>query len=105
MLLTVTSISAIAFFSRNPSGETAWRTRVAPALAALALVVIIGVMLTNFDTALGVAPDSTLRWIVPGIFPVAIAFGVAWARVIKKTKPEVYANIGLGAQAVGGGAK
>ncbi|MCC5578803.1 APC family permease [Microtetraspora sp. AC03309] len=104
-LLTVTSISVIVFFARNPSGETAWRTRVAPALAALALCVIIGMTLINFDTVLGVAPDSLIRWILPGIFIVAIILGVVWARVLKATRPEVYANIGLGAQAVSGGSK
>jgi amino acid transporter len=105
ILLTVTSISVISFFSRKPSGETAWRTRIAPALAALALCVIIALMVANFDTSLGVAPDSILRWVVPAVFPVAIVFGVVWARVLKATKPEVYANIGFGAQAVSGGAK
>ncbi|WP_248963610.1 APC family permease [Sphaerisporangium perillae] len=104
-LLTVTSIAVIVFFARDPRGETAWRTRVAPALAALALGVIIGLTLINFDTVLGVAPDSAIRWILPGIFVVAIAFGVAWARVLKATRPKVYANIGLGAQAVSGGTK
>ncbi|WP_405140153.1 APC family permease [Sphaerisporangium sp. NBC_01403] len=104
-LLTVTSIAVIAFFARNPSRETAWRTRVAPALAAVALCVIIGLTLFNFDTVLGVAPDSVIRWILPGIFVVAIVFGVVWARVLKATRPEVYANIGFGAQAVTGGSK
>ncbi|WP_157570436.1 APC family permease [Microtetraspora malaysiensis] len=102
-LLTITSISVIVFFVRNPSGETAWRTRIAPALAALALCVMIGMTLMNFDTVLGVAPDSVVRWILPGILVVAIILGVVWARVLKATRPEVYANIGLGAQAAGGG--
>ncbi|MEU9888783.1 APC family permease [Sphaerisporangium sp. NPDC051011] len=104
-LLTITSISVIVFFSRNPSGETAWRTRIAPALAILALCVIIGMTLINFDTVLNVAPDSAIRWILPGIFVVAIAFGLVWGRVLRATRPEVYANIGLGAQAIGGGSK
>ncbi|MEW9532582.1 APC family permease [Microbispora sp. NPDC049125] len=105
ILLTVTSIAVIVFFTRNPSGETAWRTRIAPALSIVALCVIIALTLLNFDTVLGVAPDAAIRWILPSIFIVAIVFGVVWARVLKSIKPEVYANIGLGAQAVSGGAK
>ncbi|GGK86907.1 amino acid permease [Sphaerisporangium melleum] len=101
-LLTLTSIAVIAFFARAPRGETAWRTRFAPALSALALGVIIGLMLINFDTVLGVAPDSVIRWVLPGIFVLAIVLGVAWARVLKATRPEVYANIGLGPQALDG---
>ncbi|MGW4637216.1 APC family permease [Sphaerisporangium sp. NPDC004334] len=104
-LLTVTSIAVIVFFAKNPSRETAWRTRIAPALATLALCVIIGMTLINFDTVLGVAPDSVIRWILPGIFVVAIVFGLVWGRVLKATRPGVYANIGLGAQAVGGSGK
>ncbi|MGI5488252.1 APC family permease [Microtetraspora malaysiensis] len=102
-LLTITSISVIVFFVRNPSGEAVWRTRIAPALATLALCVMIGMTLMNFDTVLGVEPDSVVRWILPGIFVVAIILGVVWGRVLKATRPEVYANIGLGAQAAGGG--
>ncbi|WP_327045672.1 APC family permease [Microbispora sp. NBC_01189] len=102
-LLTVTSISVIVFFSRDPREETAWRTRFAPALSIVALVVIIGLTLVNFDTVLDVAPDSPMRWILPGIYVVAVIFGVVWARVIKATRPEVYAGIGLGAQAAAGG--
>ncbi|MEU8171709.1 APC family permease [Microbispora hainanensis] len=104
-LLTVTSISVIVFFSRDSRGETTWRTRIAPALAIVALCVIIALTLVNFDTVLGVEPDSILRWILPGIFVVAIVFGLIWGRVLKSTRPDVYANIGMGAQAVGGGAK
>ncbi|GII65246.1 amino acid permease [Sphaerisporangium krabiense] len=104
-LLTVTSIAVIVFFSRNPAEETAWRTRIAPALAALALTVIIVLTLVNFDTVLGVASDSPIRWILPGIFVVAIVLGVLWARVLKVTRPEVYANIGLGARAASGDSK
>ncbi|GAA1277849.1 APC family permease [Sphaerisporangium rubeum] len=104
-LLTVTSVAVIVYFSRNPAGETTWRTRVAPALSIVALSVIIGMTLINFDTVLGVPSDSAIRWILPGIFVVAIVFGVIWARVLKSTRPEVYAGIGLGPQAVGGGAK
>ena len=104
-LLTVTSISVIVFFSRDSRGETTWRTRIAPALAIVALCVIIGLTLVNFDTVLGVEPDSILRWILPGIFVVAIILGLVWGRVLRSIRPEVYANIGLGAQAVGGSVK
>ncbi|MBP2704235.1 APC family permease [Microbispora sp. RL4-1S] len=104
-LLTVTSISVIVFFSRDSRGETAWRTRIAPALAIVALCVIIVLTLVNFDTVLGVSPDSAIRWILPSIFIVAVVFGVAWGRALKALKPEVYANVGLGAQAVAGGSR
>ncbi|GAA1005793.1 amino acid permease [Acrocarpospora pleiomorpha] len=104
-LLTVTSIAVIAFFARRPAEETTWRTKIAPALAAMALCTIIGLTLVNFDTVLGVAPDEPIRWVLPGIFVVAIIFGVVWARVLKATKPDVYANIGLGARAVTGASK
>ncbi|RGA03400.1 APC family permease [Microbispora triticiradicis] len=102
-LLTVTSISVIVYFSRDLRGETAWRTRFAPALSIVALLVIIALTLVNFDTVLGVAPDSPIRWILPSIYVVAVVFGVVWARVIRATRPEVYAGIGLGAQAAAGG--
>ncbi|WP_308169745.1 APC family permease [Acrocarpospora catenulata] len=105
LMLTITSVSVIAYFARRPTEETAWRTKFAPALSIVALSVIIGLTLINFDTVLGVAPDAPIRWVLPGIFLVAIIFGLVWGEMLKKIRPDVYANIGLGPQAVIGAPK
>jgi amino acid transporter len=102
LLLTATSLAVIAFFARRPSGENAWRRLIAPGLAAIALGIVVGLALDNFDTLLGVAPDDNLRWIIPAIFPIVFLLGVLWALFLRANSPEVYSTIGLGAHSVTG---
>jgi amino acid transporter len=105
LLLAATSVAVLAFFARNPGLENAWRIRIAPGIAAVLLLVVLGFALVNFDTVLGVAPDSLLRWVLPGVYFVAVGLGVAWALVLRTNRPQVYANIGLGAEAAVGESK
>lgn len=100
LLIAVTSIAVVAFFARQASEPDLWRRRVAPVLAAVALVMIVTVALVNIATLLGVAPDHPLRWVVPGVYLVAALIGLLWALVLRSTRPDVYAAIGLGAASV-----
>lgn len=99
LLLTGTSVAVLAFFLKTPGVENVWRTRIAPAIASVLLIVVLGLALVNFDTVLGVAPDSLLRWVLPAAYFAAIGLGVAWGLALRRNRPGVYANIGLGAQA------
>ncbi|GII65089.1 amino acid permease [Sphaerisporangium krabiense] len=99
LLLAGTSVAVLLFFARTPGTENAWRTKVAPAAAAVLLFVVLGLALTNFDVVLGVEPSSPLRWILPGAYVVAIALGVLWGLALRARRPDVYAHIGLGARA------
>jgi amino acid transporter len=105
LLLAATSVAVLAFFAKNPGLENAWRIRIAPGIAAILLLIVLGFALVNFDTVLGVAPDSLLRWVLPAVYFVAIGLGVVWALVLRANRPEVYANIGLGAEAAVGESK
>ncbi|MEV0608642.1 APC family permease [Polymorphospora rubra] len=98
LLITATSISVVAFFVRQPSGEPLWRRVVAPGLAAVALAVIALTALANFADLLGVGPDSPLRWIFPSVYLVAAVVGTAWGLALRGRRPDVYATIGLGAE-------
>jgi amino acid transporter len=99
LLLAATSVAVFAYFAKNPGIETAWRTRIAPAISAVLLVVVLALALVNFDTVLGVSPDSLLRWVLPGVYFVAVVFGVVWGLALRGRRPDVYANIGMGAEA------
>jgi len=103
LLIAVTSIAVIGYFARHPSGENAWRRLIAPVLAALALLAVAWLATANFDTLLGVAPDSPVRWIIPGAYLVAAFLGVGWALVLRARRPQVYARIGMGAKAATAG--
>jgi amino acid transporter len=99
LLIAATAIAVIAFFARHPSGESAWHRLVAPVLAAVALLAIVWLAVVNFDTLLGVGPDSPVRWIIPGAYVVVALAGVVWALLLRSGRPDVYLRIGMGAKA------
>ncbi|GIH72913.1 APC family permease [Sphaerimonospora thailandensis] len=99
VLLTTTSVAVFAFFAKNPGLKNAWRTQIAPGIASVLLFCVLGLALINFDKILGVEPDSLLRWLLPALYLLGIGLGIAWAMFLRAKRSEIYANIGLGAQA------
>jgi amino acid transporter len=106
VLITVTSIAVVAFFSRDTHGENAWRRSIAPILAAILLVVTVFFGVANYDFLLGLPPDAwgaeLLRWLLPGLYVVLFLLGVWWAVYLRRSRPEVYEMIGRGANAATG---
>jgi amino acid transporter len=99
LLITATAIAVPVYFARSRPTENAWRTRYAPVTAAVLLLALTGLAVSNVDVLLGVAPGSALTWVVPLAFAVAALTGAVWALVLKVTRPQVYTAIGLGADA------
>jgi amino acid transporter len=105
LLIFITSVAVIAFFARNPSGESPWRRAIAPVLATISLAIVLFLALQNFDTLLGVPSDHPLRWGVLIAYVIIGALGFVWGLVLRSSRPDIYATIGLGARsatAVGG---
>ncbi|HWG99263.1 MAG TPA: APC family permease [Pilimelia sp.] len=98
LLIAITSLAVPAYFARQPSGESAWRRLGAPLLAAAGLLLVVALALANVAELLGVAPGSTLTWVVPGGYLALAVLGVAWGLVLRATRPDVYRRIGLGAK-------
>jgi amino acid transporter len=97
LLMFATSLAVIMFFGRGAgSGESAWQRVVAPASGAGALLAIFLVTVLNLKTLLNSRPGSLLPWIVPGLVVLAATFGLVWARLLQRRRPEVYRNIGVG---------
>ena len=99
LLLAVTAVAVIAFFARDPRGETAWRRLAAPALAAVLLTVIVVMAVMHYGTLLGVAPGSPAAWALPASYAAVAAAGITWGLVLRARRPGVYQVIGLGADA------
>ncbi|WP_063843110.1 APC family permease [Sphaerimonospora mesophila] len=99
LLLVITSISVVGFFSRDPRGEDHWSRMVAPALAGAALTVILVLAIINFHALLGTPPDSVLNWLIPSLVVIAGIIGLGYGRWIKANRPGTYARIGQGAGA------
>jgi amino acid transporter len=103
ILMTATSAAVIFFFSRyhNRRDVGIWSRFVAPFTAFVALVYVLFLTIDQFAVLLGLPdPHSPWRWMLPASFAAAAGAGMLWAVIIKLTRPEVYASIGLGANRV-----
>ncbi|GIG02084.1 amino acid permease [Catellatospora citrea] len=100
ILMTLTSAAVIGFFGRDSRGESFWRRIAAPLLASVALGWVLYLTVAQFDVLLGVDQASPLRWAFPAAFAVAAVLGLGWAGLLKAWRPDVYAAIGLGANAM-----
>ena len=106
VLMLATSLAVIGFFRRQPSPtEGVWQRVVAPTIAALLLLTILGVTVFNSAAVLGADKSSPLVWILPGIPVLAAVLGLLWGLVLRKARPEVYAGIGLAGDTVADGAE
>lgn len=101
ILLAVTSVAVIRYLDLHPGGESAWARMTAPALSALLLAAAIVLAVTHFGTLLGAGPGNPAGWLLPSAFGVAAVAGLCWGAFLRARRPEVYANIGLGAHAAG----
>jgi len=99
LLMAAASVSVIVFFARRgAAGAQAWRL-VTSALAAVALLVIAGYTVKDFDVLVGAGPDSALSWALPGIIGLALVVGLVQGLLLRSRSPEAHARIGLGNEA------
>jgi len=98
VLLVATSLSVIKFFARDHGGESFWTRVIAPVVATLVLGYVAYETLNGYGQLLG-SPNSKARWILPSLYVVVAVVGIVWAFVLRSSKPDVYAAIGLGANA------
>jgi NADH:ubiquinone oxidoreductase subunit 5 (subunit L)/multisubunit Na+/H+ antiporter MnhA subunit len=103
LLMAVTSFAVVAYFRRNPeAGVSAWAGAIAPAIAGVALLVVLVLGVLNFNvliTSATDAPTDTMAIVLPAILFGAGAFGLALGAWMKSSKPDNYARIGEGAGA------
>ncbi|MGK5693318.1 APC family permease [Streptomyces sp. URMC 128] len=99
VLMAAASLSVVVFFARRgAAGAQAWRL-VTSALAGLALLVIAGYTVKDFEVLVGAGPDSSLSWVLPGIIGLALAAGLVLGLALRARAPEKHARIGLGNEA------
>ncbi|MCT9084330.1 APC family permease [Streptomyces fulvoviolaceus] len=99
LLMAAASLSVVVFFVRRGAvGAQAWRL-VTSVLAGLALLVIAGYTVKDFDVLVGAGPDSALSRVLPGIIGAALVVGLVQGLVLRARRPEVHARIGLGNEA------
>jgi amino acid transporter len=101
LLIATTSVAVLAYFSRHRrTSETRWSRLVAPLLATAALLVVVWLAVSQFATLLGVEERHPLRWGVPAGYLAVALLGAGWGLILRSSRADLYAGIGLGAPAV-----
>jgi amino acid transporter len=98
ILMWATSAAVIGFFARSRRGENVWRAYLAPFLSFLLLSVVLTATVIGFGELLQVDGNSPFQWLIPVLYLAVAAIGMGWALIMRAARPEVYQQIGRGAE-------
>jgi amino acid transporter len=103
LLLAATSFAVIRFFLKSTDPEASNEPRaawlIAPAIAGVALCIMIILCAQQYALLLGVGENSPAATVLPALFGVGL-LGAGWAMILKRRAPETYRVIGLGPQSM-----
>jgi amino acid transporter len=105
LLMAVTSFAVVAYFRKRPDADvTPWAGAIAPAIAGVALLVVLVLGVANFNvliTGATDAPTDTMTIVLPLILFGGGLLGLLVGAWMKANRPDSYARIGEGAGAEG----
>ncbi|GAA5228309.1 APC family permease [Paeniglutamicibacter antarcticus] len=96
LLMALTSFAVIGYFRREDHGLSQWTTMIAPLVSGIALVVLFGAIVVNFDVLIGLEEASILSWLLPAIVVVPGVLALLWAFRLRSVYPAIYAGVGRG---------
>jgi amino acid transporter len=100
LLMAATSFAVLAYFRKTPeTGVGRWSGTIAPALAGVALLVILVLGVLNFNvliTSATDAPTDTMTVVLPLLLFGSGVLGLAIGAWLKSSRPAVYERIGAG---------
>jgi amino acid transporter len=91
-MMCLTSISVIAYFSRNKGDGNAFSTMIAPAIAAIVMAVLFVYIFMHFTDLTGAV--GALGWVLPSLIPLAFIVGYVRAVMLKNSNPALHAKLG-----------
>jgi len=93
----VAAVSVISYFHvrrAHPETRHWFRTLVAPALGAIGMIYVVGLLISNAEFAAGSAAGSPVFAAIPYIVGGVALLGVVWALVLKKVSPGRFERLG-----------
>lgn len=88
----LTAAAILAFFWTNKRGASLWESTIAPAIALVALSVVVYFVLTNIPMFTG--REGAINWILPSLNLVVLGMGIARALWMRSKAPGDYKRIG-----------
>ncbi|RRJ88291.1 APC family permease [Gulosibacter macacae] len=101
-LMAIVAVAVIGYFWRNHRGVGVWSRLIAPAIAAVALIVLFVLMLMYFNLLLGQVDENGetfstwLTWFFPTLLILPLFLGLLWAQRMRLRTPERFAQVGHG---------
>lgn len=94
VVMFAASVAVVAYFwtRRGTTGLSAWKTVVAPVIAAAGLAAVTFLAVTNYSDLLGDAGAITTLFLAATFGIPVVGFG--YARILRARKPDVYQRIG-----------
>lgn len=97
LLMALVSLAVIGFFRRDRRDVGVGSRLVAPIVAFVALAITWVLILANWDVLLGQTGPTPMTFILPAVALVPAIIAVFWSLWLRKAKPDVYRQIGHGA--------
>lgn len=91
LLQVIAAVSVPVYFLRSSHTESAWRTRVAPLVAAAAMTGALCLTVTHLEL-ITAASSAVNLVLVLSVVAVCVG-GMVWAFWLRRNRPEVYAGI------------
>ncbi|MCW8380872.1 APC family permease [Streptomyces justiciae] len=92
---TLCSFAVIGYFRKHHPEDRHWfRTFTAPLLGGIGMIAVVGLLVTNLDTAAGTAADSLFFKAIPWIVGLVFFGGLGLGFYLRARQPERYEIIG-----------
>lgn len=102
LLMVLVSAAVIGYFRRDARDVGVGSRIVAPVIALIALAVVWVLILLNWDVLLGQTESTPTTFILPAVLLVPSVAAIFWALWLRRNRPQVYRQIGHGAEEVEG---
>ena len=93
-LYSITGISVIVYFLRTKVDTNIWRTKIAPGISSVGLIIATILIYVNFKLLFGDGNEMIAYILLILLLTVGV-IGVIEGLWLKKNRPEVYKNIGI----------
>jgi amino acid transporter len=97
LLMVLVSLAVIGFFRRDPRDVGIGSRLVAPIIATIALGTVWVLILMNWDVLLGQTESTPTTFILPTVALLPALIAGLWSLRLRHTRPDVYRQIGHGA--------